>query len=68
MGKGHINFEKAENDDCEYYVSNLKRVLLGDILFSRQWRKYVFEPLSDTYFDSECLKRIVAFLEKLDGE
>ena len=43
-------------------------VLLGQINFYPQWRKYVFEPSEDVIFDTSCLKDIISFMEEQQKE
>ena len=43
-------------------------VLLGQINFYPQWRKYVFEPTDDVIFDTSCLKDILSFMEEQQKE
>lgn len=46
----------------ERRIINKKGDLLGEIGFSHAWKKYVFEPVSGVFFDSECLMDIAKYL------
>lgn len=43
--------------------NNLKGVQIGVISFYPMWRKYIYKPLPDTFYDAGCLKEIAKFLE-----
>jgi len=70
MGKGFVKFEKEENEPYEsvYDVKNKSGWKLGKIFFKPEWKKHIFEPYQDTYFDTVCLKHISEFLIKLDAK
>lgn len=38
-------------------------VALGRIGWYPHWRRYVFNPASDTLYDASCLKEVVEFIE-----
>ena len=40
-------------------------LMLGEIKWFAQWRKYVFLPSNQTIFESKCLNDIVDFLNQL---
>lgn len=42
--------------------------ILGEIKWYSRWRRYVFYPLNDTLFDSECLKDIISYIDNLMRE
>jgi hypothetical protein len=55
--------EKARKTKL-YRVVNLEGQILGGISFSGAWRKYVFNPDSESpTFDAGCLQDIVDFLK-----
>ena len=37
---------------------------LGEIRWHTGWRRYIFAPNYETYYDAECLAEIAAFLRK----
>lgn len=37
--------------------------VLGGILWSGAWRKYVFRTIADCDFDGNCLREIIEFME-----
>ena len=39
---------------------------LGLIRWQGSWKKYVFAPDKNTYWDEGCLKDVVQFLERLN--
>ena len=70
MGKAHgfVKFEKDKDEPGEsvYDVFNKKDDELGKIMWHHRWKKHVFEPYMDTYFDNKCLTQISEFLIELD--
>lgn len=38
---------------------------LGAIRWYAAWRKYTFQPANDTIFENQCLRDIIAFIDKL---
>jgi len=38
---------------------------LGVISFHVSWKKWIFEPDDNTFYDAECLKDIVAWLNNI---
>lgn len=60
-----LRFSQVESDMVKVY--NIKSgVFLGFINFDKGWKKFVFNPLSDTKYDSKCQKDIANFLDKLN--
>jgi len=51
-----------------YDVYNTYDVFLGNISFYPRWRKYVFNPENDCYFDDSCLSEISDKLKELTKE
>lgn len=41
---------------------------LGQVKWNPRWRQYCFYPNDATVFNSDCLKSITAFVEKLSKE
>jgi hypothetical protein len=39
--------------------------MLGSIAYHSKWRRFVFEPDDTTFFDAECLLKIIEKLNKL---
>lgn len=37
--------------------------VLGEIRWAGAWRKYTFQPVSNTMFDHDCLREIADFIE-----
>ena len=66
--KGHIkfvrNYEKGSDADAVYDVLDKHDDELGDISFYSSWKKWVFSGQS-AFFDVECLKKIINFMENL---
>jgi hypothetical protein len=64
MGNANIEFAERElpkhRKTKEWGVFGRDGVFLGDIVWRNGWRRYVFEPASGTYFDSECLEAIAS--------
>ena len=70
MGKAHgfVKFEKDADEPHEsvYDVLNKQGDELGKIMFYSKWKKHIFEPIEETYYDTICLKQISEFLIDLD--
>lgn len=50
----------------EFIVRNkLYNLTLGRIYFFSKWRKFVFEPERDTFYDVSCLGDVVDFMNTL---
>ena len=62
-----VRFEKVEDEDGLWYVYNHKGEHLGEIFYKNSWKRWIFEPDSETYYSSECLEQIIEFLKKLDN-
>ena len=60
-----ININKATNGD--YYIVENKKDEdgLGTIFFYKQWKKWVFEPMEGTVYDSICMFEIAEFMKSL---
>lgn len=59
----YLKIEKSSNN--YYLIKNYKDVPLGEILFERLWRKFVFRPFRGTYYTHECLQDLAAYTESL---
>ena len=64
--KGHIKFEKDSAGNWD--VKNKKDEWLGYIAYEKRWKRHVFYPDLDTYFDKKCLQMIVEKLTELDSQ
>lgn len=62
---GRLEFRKFGKD--KYYVHNSKEVLLGLIIPKKEWKRFIFEPCHNTFYDSSCLREIVKFMEKVSN-
>ncbi len=51
-----------------YTVENKSGEYLGLITFNPAWRKFVFNPASDTIFDAACLSDIIIKLNDATAE
>ena len=52
-------------DDNSYIVKTKKDdISLGIIYFYKPWKKWVFEPYEGTFYDAECMKDIIRFMEE----
>jgi len=49
-------------------ISNLHGYNLGQVKWNPRWRQYCFFPDDVTVFNSDCLKSITSFIEKLNKE
>lgn len=64
----HLYFETIEELDDTYAVGNKHtRIRLGEIVYSIEWRTYIFNPLEDTFYDAACLYDIQLFLMQLNA-
>lgn len=63
----YIEFNKiGDTGKTEIYeVNSLKGTKLGLIKWFANWRKYTFQPESNTVFDSKCMAEIIEFITKL---
>ena len=70
--EGRIKFEldvgNSTDVDKVYDVLNHKDEELGKVYFNSDWNKWVFAPIYDSYFDAECLSRIVQRLLELKSK
>lgn len=41
---------------------------LGLIYWHAPWRRYVFEPAAETYFDAKCMRELAYFCDKKTRE
>jgi len=41
---------------------------LGYIKYHSPWRKYIFSPITDSLYDTSCLKDICDFIDELMAE
>lgn len=61
--KKFLKFDK--NKDNSYEVKNIYGANLGQIYYYNTWKKYVFEPYENTFFDKSCMKQLIEFMETL---
>ena len=61
---------KINKTSPKYILVNKKEgEKVGEIYYHVSWRKWVFEPESASYFDTECLNDIVDWLKDIhDGK
>jgi hypothetical protein len=71
----YLLFEKQTHDDRKTYTVNVKNksgLLLGEIMWFSQWRRYVFYPsknkLFKILFDETCLEDIKNYIHNLMEE
>ena len=63
-----LKFEKLNyiNRKTEVWrVQSIREIQLGYIKWFTRWRCYAFFPLPSTIFNSDCLKDIKEFIDKL---
>lgn len=65
MSKRFVKIRKVPGKKL-YEVKNHKKEFLGQIEFHIRWKKWVFDAVVGTFFDSTCLKQIAEKLETLD--
>lgn len=69
MTKEYLSFEEsksvAKNRISKVFnvTSRTNGSHLGRVYFRPQWRKYVFEPASNTLYDAVCLSQIAGFCD-----
>lgn len=66
-----LNFNKYKEVSKKTYdivVLTKDHHILGIIKWRAGWRRYVFEPESETVFDSSCLKEITNYIDELMSE
>jgi hypothetical protein len=51
-----------------YEVHAKSGAFIGITKWQASWRRYVFHPLNNTFFDAECLLDISKFLTKINEE
>jgi hypothetical protein len=61
--KGFLKFKKF--GEGNWWVYNHKGEILGSIAYHSRWKRFVFEPDDTTFFDAECLLKIIEKLNKL---
>jgi hypothetical protein len=69
--KTYLDFELIEKKPKTnvYNVVNKESFrVLGEIKWHGPWRKYCFFPENNILFDSNCLKEVTTFIEKLMDE
>ena len=65
----HFNLVGDTGNTKKFHVHNNQNgEQIGAISFYPMWRKYVFKPLPDTFYDAGCLKEIATFLEDQQTE
>lgn len=45
-------------------TANQGNMVLGVVLWSTGWRRYVFAPYGNTSYEQDCLRDIAAFIEE----
>jgi len=60
-----IEFSENKVDDYTGVYNKKTGCSLGIIKFNRKWNKCCFYPEDNTFFDFECMKSILKYLEKL---
>lgn len=73
MGSKYLGFcyrGKSDSGKTEKYnvYNKVHGMLLGEIKWHGAFRKYGFFPILETVFDSQCLKEIGEFLDKMMRE
>lgn len=68
----YLHFNKLPFDGRitdKYSVHNNQNgVRIGHIRFYPQWRKFVFFPESETFYDPGCLKELAIFMDDLHNK
>lgn len=63
----YLKFERHEVvPEISDVISKRQKQCLGTILYYPPWKQYVFEPISNTIFNDECLKDIFAEIAELN--
>lgn len=54
--------------DCNEFVvlGSDGKLVLGQIVFNKTWKKFAFWPINDSYFDGHCLLTIGTFMSEMD--
>ena len=73
MSKSYLVFELQPNENRKtdrYNVLNTEGQSLGRICWYTNWRRYVFQAMSNQIllFDSLCLEELKLFLDKIMDE
>lgn len=66
--KKFLNFEeKIIDNEKFYFIANKtkNKDCLGYISFYKTWKKWIFQPESNSFFDYCCLKEIINFMQVL---
>lgn len=58
----YLEFKKNEIG-ITTIISKRQKAPLGEIVFHHGWKQYVFEPISNTIFNDECLRDITDFIQ-----
>ena len=61
----YLIIEKSKHDNFYDVLSKKNHEQLGMIFFYKKWKKWCFEPYSETVYDSVCLGEIMNYMEKL---
>jgi hypothetical protein len=64
--KLETKFLVVVDKDGYYAVYNKKDMNLGVIEYYANWKKYVFCPRADTFYDSTCVQDLTNILKHLD--
>lgn len=72
----YIVFTKIEKDPKskivtdQWYITATNREydIIGYIIYYNAWRKYIFKPEHDTFWDNQCLGEVIRFLDKENEE
>jgi hypothetical protein len=68
----YLLFEKQTHNNRKTYIVNVKNkngLLLGEIMWFSQWRRYVFYPSTNKIlFDETCLSDIKDYIHDLMEE
>ena len=60
-----LDIDNSSDSDKVYDIINKNREELGKVYYYSRWRKYVFEPIADTFYDSKCLLEISDLIKEL---
>ncbi len=69
--KGYIKFrfiKQLTKTKVYHVIAKRSDDYLGAIKWFSRWRQYSFHPVGDTIFNTQCLKDICEFTEKLNQE
>jgi hypothetical protein len=68
--KGRLKFNLLEGTKKEpevIEVINHRGEFLGEIYYKGRWKKWIFQPDMETFYDASCLLEVVKQLNKLDA-